>query len=289
MNSYDVFISVVKLGSFTKAAKALHRSPSAISKQIGFLEQKLDAQLFDRTTRNLSLTEVGKIYYERCKDIANRINDAEEEIKEFSSEPSGTIRMTWSNSLSYSKLVTVLTEFSKRYPKISFDVKVTNDNVNLSDENIDIAFRQGPLEDSSMVAIKLFDIEPVFCATPSFLESHGTPDSLQALTALPIAIPSYINFPQKTRQQFPDLKWLNIKDMHRVSDIGALYEMVKQGLSASFSFRHIIEQELAEGSLVDITPIKTLPLLPVFLVYQRNSYMPQKLRVFIDTFKSAFS
>lgn len=289
MNSYDVFISVVKLGSFSKAAKVLHRSPSAISKQVGIIEQQLNVQLIDRSTRTLSLTEAGQIYYKRCREITQKISDTETELKDFSGEPSGKITMTWANSLSYSKLIAVLTEFSIRYPKITFDVKVTNDYVNLSYEHVDIAFRQGPLEDSSMVAIKLFDIEAVICASPSFLERHGTPDSLSELLALPLAIPSYINFPQKMRPYFPDLKGFNIKNMHRIGDISALHQMAREGLAAALSFRHIVERELEDGSLIDITPIKTIPTFPVFLVYQQKSYMPQKLRVFIDTFKSAFS
>jgi len=289
MNSYDVFILVVKLGGFSKAAKALHRSPSAISKQISALEQKLNSQLFDRTTRNLSLTEAGNIYYERCKEISQKIRDTEEELKDVSGEPSGKLRLTWSNSLSFSRIVTVLSEFSDCYPKIVFDIKITNENINLSDEKIDFAFRQGPLEDSSMIAIKLFDIEPVFCASPAFLKKHGAPKNMLELLKLPLAIPSYINLPQKSRPFFSGLKLADIEKMHRVSDISALYTAAKQGLSASFSFRHIIEQDLSNGSLIDITPIKTMPLLPVFLVYQSCSYMSQKQRAFIDTFKTAFS
>ena len=125
MNTYEVFVSVVKQGSFSKAAKVLHRSPSAICKQMSALEKKLDVQLFDRTTRNLSITEAGQVYYERCKYIKQKINDAEDEIKSLSSESSGILRLTWSNSLSHSRIVDVLRGFSEQYPKINFDIENT--------------------------------------------------------------------------------------------------------------------------------------------------------------------
>jgi len=288
MNSYEVFVSVVKQGSFSKAAKFLHRTPSAISKQMSALEQKLDVRLFDRNTRALSITEAGKVYYERCKYINQKISDAEDEIKSLSSETAGIIRLTWSNSLSHSKVVDVLSEFTKQYPKIILDIEVTNNNVNLTDENIDFAFRQGPLDDSSLVAIQLFNIVPVFCANPDFVGIHGMPQTMDALLNLPLSIPSYINLPQKTREHYPEFKWTNLGNAHRVSDIFALKSIAQKGLSASFLFRHMVEKELQDGSLVDICPIKNLPELPVYLVYQNTDYMPLKNRKFIDTFKEIF-
>ena len=104
MNTYDLFVEVVKFKSFSEAAKKLHRSPSAISKQISQLEQKLNTQLIDRTTRSLSVTEAGRIYYEKCLDISARMQDAEAELKELSEEPQGIINITWPTALSYSKV-----------------------------------------------------------------------------------------------------------------------------------------------------------------------------------------
>ncbi|MFT6908000.1 MAG: DNA-binding transcriptional LysR family regulator [Oleiphilaceae bacterium] len=108
MNSYDIFVEVVKLKSFSAVAKKFHRSPSAISK----LEQKLNVQLVDRTTRSLSVTEASKLYYERCQDISSRMHDAEAELKELSDEPSGTINVTWPTAISYSRVVDVLSDFT---------------------------------------------------------------------------------------------------------------------------------------------------------------------------------
>jgi len=113
-------------------------------------------------------------------------------------------------------------------------------------------------------------------------------DNILDLMELPFAIPSFINLPKKSRSFFPELKWVDIERMHRISDISALYTAAKAGFSASFSFRHIIEKDLSDGSLIDITPIKTMPSLPVFLMYQPCNYMPKKQRAFIDTYKKAF-
>ena len=289
MNSYDVFVSVVKLGSFSAAAKALHRSPSAISKLIAGLEQSLNVQLFDRTTRTLKITEAGRIYHEHCQDISRRINDTEEELRELAGEPSGELRISWGGPLHNSRVFPVLAEFSKRYPKVVFNINTSTDYVSLPDENIDFAFRQGPLEDSSLVAIKLFDIQPVFCASPDFVKRHGLPKSLNELIQPPIAISDNMNLREASRKYALDLQLPDMENIHITNSLPALRAFALNGICKAFSFRHIVEEDLAAGRLVDITPAKALPPLPIYLVYQRYTYMPRKLRVFIDTFKEAFA
>ncbi len=289
MNTYHTFVTVVKLGSFSAAAKKLHRSPSAISKKISLLEQKLNVQLFDRTTRTLVITEAGKLYYERCQDISQRIINAESELKSFSGEPSGVLKVTWPNAVSTSNVVKILAEFAEIYPDIKVEVNVTNDNINLIDESIDFAFRMAPLVDSAMVAIELFRVTPVICATPDFVKKYGMPSNMQALAKMPLLLLNYANLIQKFWKSLPGMKGLNIEEHHRVNDINAIYSMAKQGMGATFIFRHTVEKELAEGKLVDLMPELKLPDLPVYLMYHKFNYTPKKMRVFIDFFKQKYS
>jgi len=288
MNTYETFVTVVKLGSFSAAAKKLCRSPSAISKKIGFLEQKLNVQLFDRTTRTLVITEAGKLYYERCLDISKRISQAESELKELSGEPNGNITVTWPNAISTSNVVPVLSTFSETYPNIKVNVNVTNDSINLIDENIDFAFRMSPLIDSSMVAIELFRITPVICATTEFISKYGSLKSPQDLSNMPLLLLNHANLIQKFWKKLPGLKDLDVDEHHRVNDINAIYNMAKQGMGATFLFRHTIEKELSEGTLVDLMPHHKLPEIPVYLMYHKFNYTPKKVRAFIDFFKQHY-
>ena len=288
MNSYDVFIWVVKLGGFSAAAKKLHRSPSAISKQIGLLEQKLDVQLFDRTTRSLSVTEAGMIYFERCIDISQRINNAESELKELSGEPSGRINITWGNVISYTKVTDALTSFAKEYPGIKVNVKVADDIVNLIDENIDIAFRVTPLTDSSIIATQLFALEPVFCATPELIDKYGLPASLKEFVCMPLLLPNYINLSQRLRQFFPAIEGLKMEDHHEANDITVIYCLARKGMGAACLFRDVVEQDLAQGVLVDLYPNVKLPSLPVYLMYHRFNYTSKRITIFINFIKDYF-
>jgi len=284
MNAYDIFVEVVELESFSAAAKKLHRSPSAISKQMNLLEQKLNVQLLNRTTRSLSVTEAGRIYYERCKDISQRMSDAEIELKEFSGEPRGSISITWTDVLSNSKVVDVLSEFVKEYPNINTRVEVTPELLNLTDEKIDFAFRVAPLVDSSMVAIELFKIEPLVCASPDIIERFGMPDRIEDLANLPHVFESHLNLAQKVRHHFPKLK-LDMNAHHLVSNSAALYSMAIRGMGAAVLFRHAVEEDLKNGSLINLTANQPLKSLPVYLMYQRLNYTPKKIRYFIDFFK----
>lgn len=288
MNNYEVFVTVVKQGSFSAAAKVLHRSPSAISKLMAQLEQKLGIQLFDRTTRTLKMTEAGQMYYARAVDIVRRVNDAESELKEFSGEPCGLIRITFPNALSSSPIIAVLADFAQRYPKVTFDMNVSIDKKNLLEDNLDFAFRVGPLDDSGMIAIKLFDIAPAFCASPEFIETHGFPSNLQELLELPLLIPSNINVVKQSKALQPDLDWSRINHLHSGVDIPTFMKLARAGFSATFCFKHLLQEYQDRGELVDITPSALKAKLPVYLVYQNYQYMPIKHRVFVDVFKQAF-
>jgi len=285
MNNYDLFVEVVELKSFSAAAKKLHHSPSAISKQIGRLEQKLDVQLFNRTTRSLSITEAGQLFYERCKDISQRMEDAETELKDLSSDPRGPITVTWPNMLSSSELVKVLAAFLKKYPNIKVNINVTPEMLNLTDERIDFAFRLGALSDSTLVAIEMFKVRPLVCCAPDLVAKHGSPKSMEDIFRLPQVLPSYLNIAQKARQQYPAMKVLVPEEHHTVNNLSAQYNMAKLGIGAAILFQHMIQSDLEDGSLIDLTANHKPPEIPVFLVYPKLNYTPRKLRCFIDFFK----
>lgn len=288
MNIYQIYVTVVQTGSFSAAAKKLHRTPSSISKKMGTLEQRLNVQLFDRTTRNLAITEAGQIYYERCLNIAQQINDAEDELADLSGDPSGTIRLTWPNAISSTSVIETLGEFNQQHPEIKLDIQVTNAHLNLIEEHIDFAIRMNPVIDSSMIAIELFRMAPILCASPEYLERYGTPNQMSDLASLPLLLLNNPSAIQLFWKNLPDMKSLDLSVHNRVDDINALLRMVKNGLGITLLFKHMIEDELAAGTLVACLPEYEFTPQPVYLMFHQNEYVPRKMKLLIDFFKGKY-
>lgn len=285
MNIYKIYTCVVEQGSFSAAAKHLHRSPSSISKTIHQLEERLNVQLFSRNTRNLSVTEAGRLYYERCLDITKSIDSAEEALLGVSASQAGTIHITWPNLVSSSNLCLALAEFSRSYPELKLEVSVDNKHINLIDQNIDFAFRLEPNTDSNMIAIELFRVEPVLCASPALMSSHGNPDTIEELEKLPFVLLNNANAMKNLARGFGGLSGLELKEHHRVNDINALLHMTRTGLGVSILFRHMVEQDLASGRLLELAWQQKIPTVPVFLMYHKNEFMPERMRRLIDFMK----
>lgn len=288
---YDkVFITVADLKGFTAAAKALNKTPSAISKHIGLLENKLGEQLFHRTTRALTVTKAGEVFYEYCQEVADLTESTLTELSDMSKFPSGKITMTWPGVLSSSKEVSTLKEFCKKYPDIKIDVNVTNEPLCLTSHKIDFAIRIGlpeQLKDSSLIAIKIGHIQPIFCATPEIVNEFGMPSSVSEVMNLPQVVPTYVPLKQVMKRYFPEIEKFNEDDHHQASDIFTLYNMVKLGLGAGLIGKHFVEKELKEGALVDLTKEK-IPKLPIYLVFTKLRYTPKKNRLLIDFYKENF-
>lgn len=170
-----VFKLVAERGSFAAAADDAGLSPSAVSKLIARLEQRLGARLVNRTTRRLALTAEGEVFLDRSRKILDAIEAAESEIAAGRLSPRGHLRVHSFPSFAVDKLAPALPDFLARYPRISFDFLVTNRLVDVIRDNVDVAFRVGPLSDSTLVARKIVDLTQVVCASPRYLAEHGRP------------------------------------------------------------------------------------------------------------------
>ena len=174
-NEMQVFQRVVTRGSFAKAADDLGLSPSAISKLITRLEQRLGVRLINRSTRRLALTQEGERYYQSSRDVLRAIEAAEAEIASTRTAPRGQLRVHAFPTFAVDHLSAALPDFLARHPRISFDFLVTNRAVDLLAENVDLALRVGQLSDSTMVARRISALTQVVCASPKYLARHGRP------------------------------------------------------------------------------------------------------------------
>jgi DNA-binding transcriptional LysR family regulator len=176
-----VFVRAVELGGFSAAARALGLTPSAVSKGISRLEDRLGVRLLNRTTRSLTTTPEGATFFERSRRILADIEEAEQEITRFRSAPRGLLRLHVSVAFGLHQLPPVLPEFMRRYPEVELDITMIDREPDFAEEGIDVAVRSGEVSDQSLIARRICLMERVICAAPSYLKKHGVPRSADDL------------------------------------------------------------------------------------------------------------
>ncbi|MBL8525255.1 MAG: LysR family transcriptional regulator [Betaproteobacteria bacterium] len=175
------FVRSVELGGFSAAARDLDLTPSALSKLVTRLEDRLGVRLMNRTTRRLALTAEGDAYFASAKRILADIEEAETEVTRFSDSPKGLLRINVGVAFGMHQLAPALPRFLEKYPEIELDITMTDRLIDLVEEGADVAIRNGHLRDSSLVARRICDLHRVICASPIYLKKHGAPKSPQDL------------------------------------------------------------------------------------------------------------
>ena len=183
ISDLDIFARVARTGNMSMAGREMGLSPAVVSKRISLLEDRLGARLFQRTTRQLTLTETGEGYFKRVVDILSLVEEAEDYVSRRNVKPRGTLKISAPTSFSRLHITPHLPAFLSRYPEIEIDMQLTDNFVDIIREGFDLAIRIGELEDSSLVARKLAKENRVLCAAPKYLESAGTPKTLEDLDA----------------------------------------------------------------------------------------------------------
>lgn len=287
---YEALVASVETGSLAKAARLMNCSPSAISKQLTALETHLGVVLLERGNRSLQLTEAGQSFYLRCKVILGSIRKAEEEVRSHGDDVAGKIALTASATLTRSPLTSLLKSFSELYPKVRFDLRMTDEIDDLLNGRIDFALRLGKLADNRLRAVPLLEVRPVFCAAPSYLESFGKPRDLAQLREHRVGLLSTLNLAPATQKVTSgEIKELAPADHYdSTNDFNTLYEMTSKGLCIAGLLDINVAADLKNGTLVQLFPGKSFPAKRLYLVYARHS-LPKKLRFFKDHLKSGFA
>lgn len=169
------FVRAVELGGFSTAARDMGLTPSAISKLVTRLEDRLGVRLLNRTTRKLALTPEGEAYFNRSQRILADIHEAENEVARFRAQPKGLLRINVGTAFGMHQLAPALPEFLARNPEVRIELTVTDRVVDLIEEGADLGIRLGTLPDSSLVARKICDLGRVVCASPAYLKKNGIP------------------------------------------------------------------------------------------------------------------
>ncbi|WP_245986050.1 LysR family transcriptional regulator [Azospirillum thermophilum] len=175
LNDTIAFVKVVVEGSFTKAARRLRLPKTTLSRKVRDLEQRLGIQLLHRTTRRIGLTEAGTVYFERCRRIAEELEQAESAVAQLRDAPRGWLRVTTPPSFGMKVIAPLMPDFRASYPDVRIDLVLSHETLDLVARDIDVAIRMGPLQDSSMAARKLGALSRHVYAAPAYCASHGAP------------------------------------------------------------------------------------------------------------------
>lgn len=292
LQELEVFVQVVKSGNFAKAAAELQLNPSAISRRIGNLEDHLGVRLFNRTTRSLSLTEVGERYLNRCLSILTEIEEADREAKQHSSEPQGTLHVSCSTYFAHRYILTHIPQFLEQYPRLAIKLMLTDDVVDIVNEGIDVAIRIGELADSALISRRLLCDRRIICASPSYLERYGipaTPDDLAEHNCLNLNAHKTTLNQWRFRDQ-SGLREISVRGNFEVNSGEALYEAVLAGLGIGRVTAFLVSPDLASGQLVHLLEdYEDENDVGIYAVFPSNRYLLPKVQCFVEFWVNSFS
>ena len=280
-----VFVDVAKLGSFTLAAESSGHSTSYISKEVNKLEARLGIRLLHRTTRSLSLTQEGELYFQLCQQLIEDAEQAENSISGNQGEPRGKLRISCPISYGLSNLSPVLSWFTEKHQKIQLELELNDRKVDLIADGFDVVIRASTqLEDSSLISRRVSQSEALVLASPRYLAKHGTPKHPYDLERHKII--SYSNLKQPNIWLFRDHHGETIQvhvESHVLTNNATLeidLAVADQGIIRVPQFA--LKDEVETGKLVEIFCDWPKPPIGVYVVYPSRKHMSAKVRSFID-------
>ncbi|ABC21842.1 LysR family transcriptional regulator [Rhodospirillum rubrum F11] len=284
----ETFTKVAELGSFSRAAERLGLSRSVVSKYVSALEDRLGARLVNRTTRRLSLTEVGEVYLLRCQAILADLEEAEQAAGALHGAARGTLRINAPMSFGFRHLAAAIPPFLAHHPGLGVDMTLDDRFVDLLDAGFDVAVRIGSLPDSSLIAVRLAPLHIVVCASPEYIKAQGAPERPEDLTGHNCLIYSL--------QRFGDLYPLvhagggeqvsvPVHGRFRANNGDALRAAAVAGGGVMISPTFLCGDDLRAGRLVRLLPEWTGPEQGINAVYPHNRHVSAKVRAFVDHLK----
>lgn len=289
-----IFVDVMRRGSFAAVARDREIDPSSVSRSIGALEDDLGIRLFQRTTRRLSPTEAGIVYFERIEPLIEEMERARHLAADISERPSGVLRVTTSVSFGQRCIVPLLPDFTNAYPDLAIDLLLTDAVIDIVTERIDVAVRLGALADSALIASQLLQTTYSVCASADYLARRGRPHmprDVEQHECLLFPLPGF-----RSRWVFRDgegaLTEVPVAGRVVISNAGALRQCAVMGMGLALMPQWNIGIDLQQGNLVNVFPDHDVTATDfntsAWLLYPSRSYLPLKVRVFSDFLKREF-
>jgi DNA-binding transcriptional LysR family regulator len=283
LEAMSVIIAVTETGSISAASRRLKAPVATVSRKVAELESRLRAQLFQRTSRRMTLTDAGRSYINACKRIIEQVDDAEREVSGEYRLPKGELTVTTPWGLGHTHVLPLAVEFLEAYPEISLRLLMTDRVVNTTEENIDIAIRVAVLPDSNMVATRIGSIRIVVCGSPSYLKTHGEPKDLSDLadhnciTIDDYTTPSAWKFVRGRNARVAPIK---SRLCVNTSEAAVLAAIEGAGLARVMSYK--MDAAKAAGKLdIVLEEFEPQPI-PVHIIFTPRKPVPIKLRAFLN-------
>jgi DNA-binding transcriptional LysR family regulator len=279
LNEIVVFARVAQTGSFTTAAAELGMPKSTVSRKIGDLEARLKSRLLQRTTRKLSLTDVGRTYYDYCARIVSEIEDAERAVSSLQEAPRGLLRVTAGTSSAF--LGPIVADFLKRYPEVRLELSCSGRIVDLIEERFDLGIRAGSLADSTLVARNLGTVKWFFVATPAYLKKRGRPKSPDDLKEHDCLLFGTVSSGLRLESGDRSAQ-VSLSPRMLVNDMDILRECAMSALGIALLPAFQCVEDLRGAKLERVLRDWNVPPTPIHVVYPTARHVSPKVKAFVD-------
>jgi DNA-binding transcriptional LysR family regulator len=282
LDEINAFVAVADARSFTQGARRLAVSSAQVSKLVARLENRLGARLLNRTTRDVSLTDTGRAYLERARQVLEDFATLESSVRE-QAGPRGTLRISAPVSFGATELTPALLAFAAAYPEVSLEVSATDRMVSLVEEGFDVAVRIGQLGDSSLVARKLAPVRMVTCAAPAYLERAGEPQRIEDLAEHEAVIDTNLADPTLWRfRQDGEPREVRVHGRLRFSGAPACVEAARAGFGLTRTPAFAAADDLRAGRLKALLCGYEPAVIHVHAVYPHARHLAPTVRAFVD-------
>ncbi|KAE8176635.1 LysR substrate-binding domain-containing protein [Photobacterium carnosum] len=273
------FVAVAETESFTAASKRLGISTAQVSRQVSALENRLNTKLFYRTTRKVSLTEEGNVYYQHCRQVLDGLEDAERAISNLRGTPQGLIKLTAPVTYGEKYIMPLVNDFMLQYPEVEVTIDMTNRQVDLVEGSFDLAIRLGRLTSSSMMAKRLTSRTMYVCASPEYLQKYGIPHSLSELRQHNCLIGNYDHW---RFQESGKEKSIRVSGTLNCNSGYGLRDAVIKGIGLAQLPDYYIDKDLESGAIVPILTNYQEPDEGIWALYPHNRHLSPKVRMLVD-------
>ncbi len=289
LNNMTLFVEVVNEGSFTAAAEKASLSRAQVSKSIMQLEEHLGTRLLNRTTRRISLTEIGHIYYERCIAILHDIEEIEELAGEQTSKPQGTLTLNAPTSFGVLYLSEVIPRYIKQHPEVQVSLKLSDRFIDVVAEGFDLGIRIAELEDTSLIARKIAPCKRVFCASPEYLKQKSIPKVPKDLANHDCLIYSNELKPDNWKLHGPEgINSIKVNGPVCADNGDILKAAAVSGLGITLLPTFIVGPDICAGRLQQVLPDYCPPEISIYTIFPSHRYLPAKVRTFVDFLSDYF-
>lgn len=273
------FVFVAENESFTQAAKKMAISTAQVSRQISALEKRLNIKLFYRTTRKVSLTEEGRVFYQHCRSVLDGLDAAERAISNLQSKPQGKVKLTAPVTYGEQQILPLVNSFMLQYRDVEVSAFLTNQQMDLIEGGYDLAIRVGKLSDSTMMAKKLGTRTNYLCASPDYLSKQGSPHSLSELSAHHCLLGTldYWHFTEAGKD-----KNIRVTGKLRYNSGFGLVDAALKGLGIVQLPDYYVQEHLQSGKLISLLDNYREPDEGIWAIYPQNRHLSPKIRLLVD-------